>query len=140
MGFNGREFVQSVSAATITLLFDDDTMRQVSGQVTLQRFDETARFRIVYEGEAASGMDVTDSVELPTDVEWQIVAKLLVTQHGGGRNNFMVQLMFPDTRERRGPYIVQLLMPVVPGNSRRSKMFHEAIVFADQTVRTAHPR
>ena len=49
-GFNGHEHVQVVAAATIVLVFSNSTTKQVSGQITLQRFDESSRLRLVYEG------------------------------------------------------------------------------------------
>jgi hypothetical protein len=137
-GFNGQESVQVVAASTILLAFDNNTLREVSGQVSLQRFgDESSSFRILFEGEERGGCAVTDSVLLPTVVGWTITTKLLRTEHGGGRRNFMIQLNFPASPERGRLYQVQLLMPVVSGNARRSKMFHEALVFADQCVRSA---
>ena len=80
-GFNGRQLVQVVAAATILLVRNDSTLREVSGQVTLQRFDQSELFRIMFEGEDRGGFVVAaDSVLLPTDVIWQITTNLLTTQ------------------------------------------------------------
>lgn len=130
-GFNGQAQVQVVAAATI-LLYVGSTQHETVGQATLQRFGETERFRILFEG-TQDGSETNGVVLLPTDQDWEIVHSICLTRNGGGRRNFLVQLKFPLHEEQgAGLRMVQLLFPLISGNSRRAKLFHEGLIFADQ--------
>jgi hypothetical protein len=122
-GFNGHEFVQIVVGATIVLVFDDNHVRQVSGQVMLQRFDEDARFRIAYEGNGKRGTPMSDSVELPTDVPWAITTKLERSTVVVAATSWFSLTILPIVREAEDPILSSFSCQLLPATLANPRCF-----------------
>ena len=136
--FDGRKQVQVVAEATVLVHVDEGT-RQISGQATIQRLQDTNKFRVAAEG-VENGQPCSGLVELPLDQQWEITASALHTRNGGGRTNYSVYVLFRGNEDRKaGLRRVQVTLPLIEGNARRAKLFHESLIFADQCRREGPP-
>lgn len=115
-----------------------DGRHEVAGQVTLQRVANSPSFRLSYKGkETRTDIQVNGYVYLPSDREWDVTQGFVqTTSMGRPRRSFIVKVAFGATSSVSDDTLhnIQCIMPLVPGNAARAKLFFSAMHFAKDRV------
>ena len=127
---------QATAAASFNYREPGVTHLRMGGQVTLQRMNGTAQFRILLEGNYADGSDAHGSVQLPLNANWSLDCQPAHTDNGNVRRALLVALTFNYGGAATGVIQMSMTFPLGRGNSRRAKLFYQSLIFADQCRRS----
>lgn len=138
---------QVVAYATSTFVADG-IGRMVCGQATLMsktEDDGTKKFRLLMDGREMDprngdlGGNVVFLYEFPMDQPWNYRLEPTVTYNFGGPRgcrSYCVKVTFlHNDIQRVGLQSVQLMIPLISGNSQNAIRFGESVVYADQVRR-----
>lgn len=142
-GFSDEIGMQVVVRGTVAWI-DDVGTTQVSGQVNLQERPGTEFFCIGFDGTVATdGSHRVGVIDLPADAtSWKITVNLVQTQSAGRpRQSLIVSVAFlPNTANGTGLQRLQFTFPILPDNAKRAKLFHSALVHANDRRANAQGR
>jgi len=122
---------QTRAKASVNWRFRDGSGQEVGGFVYLQRLGETPNFRLLIEGSQLITDVPTEyfgRVSLPVDGSWKMKSQPLVSANSGKALAIRIDFKGWTTCALKR---IQITLPLIPGNSRKSKIFDEALQYAN---------